>query len=126
MKDFSIKRKKTHQIISYPQTPHQMVKMKVNIRFLINELPVRELLFKKDMEADNTCDICDTQTIQTIEHVLAHYHAIVNDPQIIKLWSHILDIIKVIFSTNNLVLANHFGNKSQKSQFIINPFSLLF
>ena len=80
-----------------------MVKMKVNIRFLINELPVLDILFKKDLEADNICDMCDSSVIQTVDHVLANCRNIINDSRIIKIWSNILDILKKIFVTNDPV-----------------------
>ena len=68
--------------------------------------------------------MCDASVTQTVSHVLTRCHNIINDPRIIEIWSNILDVIKRIFTTNDTVLLNHFGNEIYKSQFIINPFSL--
>ena len=116
--DFSFRRKKIHPILNYPQTSSQMIRMKVNIRYIINELPVKEFLNKKDIEADNSCDMCNLHYRQTTEHVLTLCQLIINDPFIVRKWKEISDFLMVIFQTDQTSIDSYFND--QKFRFDIN------
>ena len=121
--NFSFRRKKIHPILNYPQTPSQMIRMKVNIRYIINELPVKEFLSKKDIEADNSCDMCNLHYRQTTEHVLTLCQLIINDPFIVRKWKEISDFLMVIFQTDQTSIDSYFNDPFYRSQFLINLFS---
>ena len=120
---FSFKTKMIHPILLYPQVSFQMIKMKINIRFIINELPVKDILFKKDLEADNNCDLCHSGLIQTVEHVLSQCAYFNNDAFIKRKWNDILKFTKNQFLSSDYALDSYFLNPLMKSQFLTNPFS---
>ena len=85
--DFSINRKNIHPLLAHPESPLDMVKMKANIKFLINEVPVAELLKIKEIEKDDTCTLCTLNRKQTISHVIAECPYILADKNIEQLWN---------------------------------------
>ena len=83
--DFSINRKNIHPLLDFPESPYDMVRMKANIRFLINEI-----LFKKDIEKSSTCTLCNDDRVQSVCHIISECKFVLADKSIMQTWGKIV------------------------------------
>ena len=108
--DFSIKRKKLHPILLFPQTPRQMQKLKVNVRFIINELPLKEFLFNKDIVLDTLCNICEADSVQSTVHVLSDCTHLMTHKYIVSKWNEIRDELLKLFDSSEEKINAYFSH----------------
>ena len=81
--DFSIERKQVHPILLFPHTAYDMVRMKRNIKFIMNEIPIKQFQILKGLAKDTICDMCTLNETQTTLHVISRCTKIITDKKII-------------------------------------------
>ena len=110
--DFSINRKNIHPLLDFPESPDDMVRMKANIRFLINEI-----LFKKDIEKSSTCTLCNDDRVQSVCHIISECKFVLADKSIMQTWGKIVSILPCITNVSISVFTLLFQNSEKNTVF---------
>ena len=121
--DFSINRKNIHPLLDFPESPYDMIRMKANVRSLINEIPINEILYKKDIDKSPTCTLCNDDKVQSVCHVISECKFVLADKTIMQTWEKTIFTLPNITNVSISVYTMLFQNSEKKSQFLVNPYS---
>ena len=100
-----------------------MMKLRVNIKFLINKIPTNYILFKRNVVNSPSCEMCRGNYPQTYAHLLTECTVTTSSRRIAELWDQIVQKFSSLKKWTVIGTKKFFNNKKMKSQLLLNPFS---
>ena len=120
--DFSFVRKQLPPILKMATSSRQMQALRYNIKFLCNEMPVLEILKKKQIVEDDTCELCGLSQ-QTISHIISSCKVTAKTDRSVQLYNQIVQFLSQSCDIPVGDINERLSSEKLKTNTILNPFS---